>query len=223
MPCMCSRVGAADRTPRVPDSGHDAVMEDAVAHVAAADPAMARLIDTVGPYTATRRRLRGGYFHALARAIVYQQLAGKAAAAIHGRWAALYDGAPTPEEVLATPDATLRSVGLSAAKATSIKDLAAKVLDGTVVLRGVNRLDDDEIVDRLTQVRGIGRWTAEMFLIFTLNRPDVLPIDDLGLQKAVQQVYGLPMTPKPTDLVAVAEPWRPWRTLATWYLWRGTA
>ena len=196
-------------------------MQDAVAHVATADPALARLIDTVGPYTATRRRLRGGYFHALARAIVYQQLAGKAAAAIHGRWAALYDGVPTPEEVLATPDETLRSVGLSVAKATSIKDLAAKVLDGTVVLRGVNRLDDDEIVARLTQVRGIGRWTAEMFLMFQLGRPDVWPVDDYGVRKGWALIHGRPdVLPTPKELMVAGDAYRPHRSVAAWYCWR---
>jgi DNA-3-methyladenine glycosylase II len=197
------------------------VMDEAVAHVAAADPAMARLIDVVGPCTMAPRRIKGGYFHALARAIVYQQLAGKAAASIHGRWAALYDGAPTPEEVLATPDETLRSVGLSAAKAASIKDLAAKVLDGTVVLRGVHRLDDEEVVARLTQVRGIGRWTAEMFLMFQLGRPDVWPVDDYGVRKGWAMLHGRPETlPTPKELAAAGEAYRPHRSVAAWYCWR---
>ena len=196
-------------------------MHEAVAHVAAADPALARLIDRVDPPTFRKRRLPGGSFHALARAIVSQQLAGKAAAAIHGRWAALYDGAPTPEEVLATPDETLRSVGLSTAKAASIKDLAAKVLDGTVGLRGVHRLDDDEIVVRLTQVRGIGRWTAEMFLMFQLGRPDVWPVDDYGVRKGWALIHGRPdALPTPKELAVAGEAYRPYRSTAAWYCWR---
>src|SRR5687767_3021103 len=196
-------------------------MHDAVAHVAAADPALARLIDAVGPCELTRRRLPGGHFGALARAIVYQQLAGKAAAAIHGRFVELYERKPTPEEVLATPDETLRSVGLSASKAASIKDLAGKVLDGTVRLHNIQRLTDDAIVERLTQVRGIGRWTAEMFLIFQLGRPDVWPVDDYGVRKGWAVAHGRPdALPTPKELHVAGDAYRPHRTVAAWYCWR---
>lgn len=196
-------------------------MHEAVAHVAAADPAMARLIDIVGPCELTLRRVPGGHFGALARAIVYQQLAGKAAAAIHGRFAALYENKPTPEEVLATPDETLRSVGLSTSKATSIKDLAAKVLDGTVRLHGIHRHGDDTVIERLTQVRGIGRWTAEMFLIFQLGRPDVWPVDDFGVRKGWAIAHGRPdALPTPKELNVAGEAYAPHRTVAAWYCWR---
>jgi 3-methyladenine DNA glycosylase/8-oxoguanine DNA glycosylase len=196
-------------------------MHDAVAHIAAADPAMARMVDLVGPYEPTRRRLGGGHFGALARAIVYQQLAGKAAAAIHGRFVALYENKPTPEEVLATPDETLRSVGLSGTKAASIKDLAAKTLDGTVRLHNVGRLTDDAIVERLTQVRGIGRWTAEMFLMFQLGRPDVWPVDDYGVRKGWALIHGrADALPTPKELQVAGEAYRPHRSVAAWYCWR---
>lgn len=197
-------------------------MQDAVAHIAAADPAMAALIEQVGPCTLKPRRHAGGYFAALLQAIVYQQLAGKAAASIHGRVLALFPGGrPTPETVLATPDEALRGAGLSAAKLASIKDLAGKVLDGTVRLDGVSRRSDDEIVERLTHVRGIGRWTAEMFLMFQLGRPDVWPTGDYGVRKGWAIVHGRPDTlPTPSELEAAGEAYRPYRSTAAWYCWR---
>lgn len=197
-------------------------MHDAVAHIAAADPAMAALIDEVGPCTLKARRHSGGYFAALVRAIVYQQLAGKAAASIHGRVVALFPGGRvSPEAVMAMPDEALRAAGLSAAKLASIKDLAAKVLDGTVRLDGVSRRPDDEIVERLIQVRGIGRWTAEMFLMFQLGRLDVWPTGDYGVRKGWAIVHGRPDTlPTPTELEAAGEAYRPYRSIAAWYCWR---
>ncbi len=197
-------------------------MHDAVAHIAAADPAMAALIERVGPCTLVARRHAGGYFAALARAIVYQQLAGKAAASIHGRFAALFPGKrPTPEGVLALPDEVLRGVGLSHAKLTSIKDLAAKVLDRTVRLDGISRRPDDVIVEQLSQVRGIGRWTAEMFLIFQLGRPDVWPTGDYGVRKGWAIVHGrADALPSPKELEVAGEAYRPHRTVAAWYCWR---
>jgi DNA-3-methyladenine glycosylase II len=197
-------------------------MHEATLHVAAADPAMAALIDRVGPCTLRPRRLAGGYFGALARSILYQQLAGKAAAAIHARFVALFDGGrPTPEAVLALPDESLRGAGLSGAKAASIKDLAAKVLDGTVRLDGIGRVPDDEIVERLSLVRGIGRWTAEMFLIFQLGRPDVWPTGDFGVRKGWAIMHGRPdALPTPGELATAGEAYRPHRTVAAWYCWR---
>lgn len=197
-------------------------MHEATLHVAAADPAMAALIEQVGPCTLTPRRFAGGHFAALARSILYQQLAGKAAAAIHARFLALFErGRPTPEAVLALPDEVLRGAGLSNAKATSIKDLAAKVLDGTVRLDRVTRLSDEAIVERLTQVRGIGRWTVEMFLMFQLGRPDVWPVGDYGVRKGWAIIHGRPDTlPTPSELAAAGEAYRPHRTVAAWYCWR---
>ncbi|MDP9344107.1 MAG: hypothetical protein M3Q23_18840, partial [Actinomycetota bacterium] len=160
------------------------------------------------------------HFVDLAETIVYQQLAGAAAAAIWGRVAALFDGTITPEAVLAVPDQDLRTAGLSRNKIASIRDLAAKVADGTVPLDGINRLKDDVIVERLSLVRGIGRWTAEMFLIFQLRRPDVWPVDDYGVRKGYALAYGLPGLPTARQLQQEGERFRPYRTVAAWYLWR---
>lgn len=197
-------------------------MHDAVTHVAAADPALAALIDRVGPCTLRPRRFAGGHFAALARSILYQQLAGKAAAAIHARFLALFDGGrPSPEAVLALPDEALRGAGLSTAKAVSIKDLAAKVLDGTVRLEGISRRSDAEIVERLCLVRGIGRWTAEMFLMFQLGRPDVWPTGDYGVRKGWAILHGRPEAlPTPAELELAGEAYRPYRSVAAWYCWR---
>lgn len=193
---------------------------EAVAALAAADPAMAAFVAVAGPCRLVRRRHPGGAFAALARSILYQQLATAAAATIHGRFAALYAGRPTPEAVLATPDADLRAVGLSAAKAASVKDLAARVVDGTVRLHGISRLGDDEIVERLCTVRGIGPWTAQMFLMFQLNRPDVWPVGDLGVRAGYARIAGLREVPSPLELAALGERYRPWRSVAAWYCWR---
>ena len=193
--------------------------EEATAAVARGDPAMAAFIASFGPCTLSRRRHPGGAFAALARSILYQQLAGRAAAAIHGRFAALYGGRPTAPAVLATPDEALRACGLSAAKAASVKDLAAKVVDGSVRLDRLSRLGDEELVARLSQVRGIARWTAEMFLIFSLNRPDVWPVDDLGVRSGYARLHGGPV-PSPRELGPLGDLYRPYRTVAAWYCWR---
>jgi len=188
--------------------------------LSAADPAMAAMIERAGPCTLARRRVPGGAFGALARAICYQQLAGAAASTIHGRFALLYGGTPTAAAVLATSDEALRGVGLSRAKAIAIRDLAAKSLDGTVRLRGWDRLSDDEIVERLTAVRGIGPWTAQMFLMFDLNRPDVWPVGDLGVRAGYARIHGMDVAPVAAELEALGDPYRPWRTVAAWYCWR---
>ena len=191
----------------------------AVQEVARRDPVIGAYIRQAGPMKL--RASRGvDVFTALAASILYQQLAGKAAAAIHARFLALFDGRPTPEAVLAMPVEPLRSVGLSGAKAAAITDLAAKVADGTVPREGWSRLSDEEIVQRLTQVRGIGRWTVEMFLIFDLRRLDVWPVDDYGVRKGYQRLYGLPEPPKPKALEAEGERFRPFRTVPAWYCWR---
>ena len=189
------------------------------AHIAAADPALAAVMARHGPCTLAPRRGMSA-FAALARAICYQQLAGAAAAAIHGRFAALYGGRPTPDAVAATPEVALRGAGLSAAKTAAIQDLAAKVLDGTVPQSGWGRLGDDAIVDRLTTVRGIGPWTAEMFLIFQLARPDVWPTGDLGVRVGYGRIHGLGAAPTPGELARLGDAYRPYRTLAAWYCWR---
>lgn len=188
--------------------------------LAAADPAMAAFVAAAGPCTLVRRRHPGGAFAALARSILYQQLATAAAATIHGRFAALYGGRPTPAAVLATPDADLRAAGLSAAKAAGVKDLAARVLDGSVRLEGLSRLDDDAIVERLCTVRGIGPWTAQMFLMFQLNRADVWPVGDLGVRAGYARIAGMAEAPSPREMTELGERYRPWRSIAAWYCWR---
>src|SRR5262249_39560550 len=189
--------------------------------LAARDQVMRSMLDRVGPADFRRGRPRREHFAELARAILYQQLAGKAAAAIHGRFAALFDGdAPTPAAVLALPVDELRGAGLSAGKAASVRDLAEKVLDGSVQLERVNRLPDDEIVRELTLVRGIGPWTAEMFLIFQLGRLDVWPVGDYGVRKGYALLYGLADAPPPKELEPLGDRFRPYRSVAAWYCWR---
>ncbi len=187
----------------------------AIAHLRR-DPAMARVIAKVGPFRATLRE-GGTHFHAILRAIVYQQLSGKAAATIHGRVEAVYGGrGPRPEELLATDDATLRAAGLSRQKLGYLRDLAAKAH----LVDDVDALSDDEIIARLTQVKGVGVWSAQMFLMFRLGRPDVIAAGDLGIQKAVQKAYRLRTRPTPTRVLAIGHKWRPYATTACWYLWR---
>ena len=192
----------------------------AVRALADRDPAMAAAVVATGTCTLGRRRHPGGAFGALARSIIFQQLAGRAAAAIHGRFSALYGGRPTPERVLVTPEADLRAAGLSANKVASVKDLAAKILDGTVCLDRLRRLEDEAVVAQLSVVRGIGPWTAEMFLIFQLNRPDVWPVGDLGVRSGYARIHGLADPPTPAELSALGERYRPYRTVAAWYAWR---
>jgi len=186
----------------------------------AADPAMAAAIAGKGPCPLTPARVGGGAFGALARSICFQQLAGAAARAIHGRFAALYGGCPTAAAVGTTSDDMLRATGLSAAKTASIKDLAAKVLDGTVKLERWASQSDEEIVARLSLVRGVGPWTAQMFLIFTLNRPDVWPTGDLAVRTGYGRMHDLAEAPTARQLEALGEAYRPWRTVAAWYCWR---
>jgi DNA-3-methyladenine glycosylase II len=182
------------------------------------DSVMAALARRAGPFRLPKPTV--DHFQALAESILYQQLAGAAAAAIHRRFVALFDGSLTPQAVLATPIERLRSAGLSGSKAISIQDLASKVADGTVPLLGIERLSDDEIVERLSLVRGIGRWTAEMFLIFQLRRLDVWPVDDYGVRQGYALAYGMPALPKPKELIALGERFRPYRTVPAWYCWR---
>ena len=182
------------------------------------DPHMAAIVAVVGPCDI--RKGKRTHFAELVRAICYQQLAGAAARAIHGRVEALYDGTPTPEAVLATPDDALRGAGLSANKLASIRDLATRVELGEVQLDRVSRLPDDEVVRELTLVRGIGRWTAEMFLMFQLGRLDVWPVDDFGVRKGYARIYALGEMPAPKVLEQLGDSFRPYRSVAAWYCWR---
>ena len=191
-------------------------------HLRRSDPRLAKAIAHVGrcglEFTPT-----SSPFHSLLRAITYQQLSGKAAGTIHGRVVGLFpaEHGPHPELLLGLPDAALRGAGLSRNKVLAIRDLAAKVLDGTVPeMRGLKALADEEIIERLTQVRGVGRWTVEMLLISTLGRPDVLPVTDLGIRKGLQRTYGMKRLPAYSTVERAGRAWSPYRSIAAWYLWR---
>jgi len=190
----------------------------ASAELAKRDRVMRALLKRFGPCRIARSK--ESHFHSLAESIVYQQLAGRAAAAIFGRFQALFDGDMTPEAVLAAPDKALRGAGLSPNKMAAIRDLASHVADGRLPLDHVARLKDEALIEKLVGVRGIGRWTAEMFLMFQLRRPDVWPVDDYGVRKGYANAYGLPELPKPKELFALGEHFRPYRTTAAWYCWR---
>jgi DNA-3-methyladenine glycosylase II len=183
---------------------------------------MARLVDQIGPLN-TRARKRGrpaDAYGTLVRSITGQQLSTKAAATIYGRLTDLFGGqTPTPEQIIATDPDQLRAVGLSGAKAAYLRDLAEHIVDGELPVDHLAELSDEEVYDVLIAVKGLGRWTVDMFLMFHLGRPDVLPVGDLGIRKAIQVQYGLKDLPKPSEMETIAEPWRPHRTLACLYLW----
>jgi 3-methyladenine DNA glycosylase/8-oxoguanine DNA glycosylase len=195
---------------------------EAVRHVSAKDARLAKLIERVGPLRLRLADLQS-LFEALSESIVYQQLSGYAAAAIFARFVALFRPRkfPRPGDLLAMPDERLRAAGLSRGKIAALRDLATKTIDGTVPqMRELRKLSDDEVVERLSAVRGIGRWTAEMLLIFRLGRPDVLPATDYGVRKGFARVYRRKELPTPKELLAAGEKWRPYRTVASWYFWR---
>ena len=191
----------------------------AAAVLAAADPVLRRLVDETGP--PRLRRSDEGHFGTLVRAIVYQQLAGAAAAAIHGRLINAMGGEVTPERLLSLSDEACRAAGLSGRKTESLRDLAAKVLDGTVVLdpRRLRAETDAEVIARLSSVRGIGTWTAQMFLLFQLRRLDVWPTGDLGVRRGYGLAWGVPM-PTAKELEPLGDPYRPYRSVVAWYCWR---
>jgi len=187
-------------------------------HLARRDPVLRRLIKTVGPCTLW---YNPDGFGALVRSIISQQISTKAAHAIRGRLEqTLGPAGLNHESILALSDEALRAAGLSAGKARSLRDLSEKVRSGAVLLHDLHDRSDEEVIAHLIPVRGIGRWTAQMFLIFSLGRLDVLPVDDLGLRVGVQRQYGLAAMPDREELIGLAEPWRPYRSVATWYLWR---
>jgi 3-methyladenine DNA glycosylase/8-oxoguanine DNA glycosylase len=211
----------------------------ALAHLTAADPVIARIIAAVGPFA--MRADHDDPFRALARSIIFQQLSGKAASTIFGRflalfgpeldghnearrtdpdWSPLTEPFPEPARVLALTDEQMRSAGLSRQKTAAIRSLAEHFATGELGSHAFATLPDDDIIERVTKVRGIGRWTAEMFLMFHLGRPDVLPVNDVGINRAIARQYGLEVLPKPADVLRIGEPWRPWATVACWYLWR---
>jgi len=196
--------------------------ELACRHLTAVDPRLGELIARAGAFT-MRPEPTQSLFGALVEAIVYQQLSGKAAETILGRVVAIYRPRrfPRPVDILDTPADRLRAAGLSAAKTAAIKDLAARTLDGTVpTMARVRRMSDELIIERLTTVRGIGRWTVEMLLLFRLGRPDVLPLGDLGVRKGFARAFNRRVLRDPLVLSRRAERWRPYRSVASWYLWR---
>jgi DNA-3-methyladenine glycosylase II len=192
-------------------------------HLRRVDPVLRKIIDRVGPCTVVPRR---DYFVILCKAIFNQQLSTKVAAVLFGRFRDLFPmRRPTPGLTVkmlegSGAQAAMRACGLSRQKAAYLLDLARHFQNGEIPTRRLSRMDDEAVIEALTRVHGIGRWTAEMFLIFTLNRTDVLPIDDLGLREAVRDVYKLPKRPAPKEVIERGETWRPYRSLATWYLWR---
>ena len=181
------------------------------------DPSLARIIKNIGEYQIKKRR---NHFAVLVESIISQQLASSAAEAIFARFKKLYPKFPTPRQILDTKDAKLRSAGLSGMKVEYLKDLAQKIEDGKLKMRSLSKMSDDEIIEHLTQVKGIGRWTAQMFLIFSLGRLDVFPTGDLGLRKGVQMAFSLSELPKPKEVEKIGERWKPYRSVATWYLWK---
>jgi len=216
---MVELVGDRHRATPAPKRG-GARWAAAVAHLGA-DPVLAPLLRDLGPCT-MRPVVREPY-EALVRAIAHQQVHGRAAEAILGRFLALFPehAFPPPATVLATPVETLRGCGFSQAKVAAIRDIAGKTAGGLVpTRRGSARLDDAALIERLCAIRGVGRWTVEMLLIFTLGRPDILPVDDFGVREGYRVAAGLEAQPKPRDLAAIGEAWAPWRSVAAWFLWR---
>jgi 3-methyladenine DNA glycosylase/8-oxoguanine DNA glycosylase len=196
--------------------------DNALQHLRRVDKTLARIIDRVGPCRLRPDR-RQSPFEALVEAVAHQQLTGKAAKTILGRVKALYPGRsfPAPEDLLRTSEEQLRAAGLSRAKVAAVKDIAAKVLEGIVPSgRSIARMEDLEIIERLTTIRGVGQWTVEMLLIFKLGRPDVLPAGDYGVRKGFSLTYRRKDLPKPAELLEHGECWRPYRSVASWYMWR---
>jgi DNA-3-methyladenine glycosylase II len=192
-------------------------MKQAISHLKKADPVMAGIISRVGDY---RIQFREPVFETLVRSIVYQQLSGRVANVIFGRLEAALKGSFTPEAILKLRPQRMRKLGLSSQKTAYIRDLARHTRDGLVTFEDLPGLPDEEVIARLTQVKGIGVWTAHMFLIFALRRPDVLPTGDLGIRNAIHKAYGLKEAPLPAEIETVGTRWRPYCSVASWYLWR---
>lgn len=192
-------------------------MQEALVHLRRADPVMRAIIDQVGP---CQIRFRDPDFETLVKSIVFQQLSGRVANVIFGRVAAAVGGKLTPENILKLRPARMRSLGLSSQKTAYIRDLARHTRDGRVVFEDLHGLSDDLVIERLTQVKGIGVWTAHMFLIFALRRLNVLPTGDLGIRNAIRKAYAMAALPDPAEMETLAQPWCPYRSVASWYLWR---
>jgi DNA-3-methyladenine glycosylase II len=211
------------RRPSAATAAGWAVPAEAIAHLRSADPVMKGLVDALGPLDdeARRRGRPDDAYGALLRAIVGQQLSTKAARSIYGRVTEMFGGrTPTPEELLAADPETIRAAGLSRPKVAYMRSLAEHVLTGQLELDRLDELSDEEIGAELTAVKGLGQWTADMFLVFFLRRPDVLPVGDLGVRRAAAVAYGLDELPAPEELERLGERWRPWRSIGALYLWR---
>ena len=181
------------------------------------DPILGKIIDKVGDYSLKRRN---HHFAVLVESIISQQLATKAAEAIFRRFTKLYPKFPTATQILATRKSKLRKSGISGMKIDYLKDLARNIEEGKLKIKSLPKMSDEQVIEQLTQIKGIGRWTAEMFLIFSLGRQDVLPVHDLGLRKGVQFAFSLSQLPKPKEVEKLGERWKPYRSIATWYLWK---
>jgi len=192
-------------------------MRKAINHLKKADPVLAAIIEKIGP---CRMQFGQPTFHSLAEAILYQQLNGKAAVTIFNRFTAAAGDPLTPEGILKLSDAEMRGVGLSKQKTSYLRDLSEKTKAGLLEFEKLPKLSEEEVIEHLTQVKGIGVWTAHMFLIFTLRRPDILPTGDYGVQAAIKKHYGKRKWPKPAVMEKVAKPWVPYRSIACWYLWK---
>lgn len=199
-----------------------AILAAATTELARRDPVMARLAASAGPCRLGARRDGRSHFAALCESVCYQQLAGGAARAIFARVRDTLGGPPTPEGVLAVPEEALRAAGLSGTKARCMQALAERAASGALPLGGIDQVPDEEVVEQLCAVPGIGLWTAQMFLIFQLGRLDVWPVSDFGVRKGYARAYGLPQLPSPGELAVLGEPFRPYRSVAGWYCWRAT-
>jgi DNA-3-methyladenine glycosylase II len=198
------------------------MLSSAIATLKQADPILAALIEQVGECTLHQGTREGDLLFCLCESILYQQLSGKAAAAIHRRFLALYPDQtfPSAADLLNTPDDDLRSAGISRPKIVYLKDLAQKTLDGLPTIAELETMDDDAIVQALLPIKGVGRWTVQMLLIFRLQRWDVLPVDDLGIRAGIRRAYGLAELPDKKTVERLGQVWQPYRTIASWYLWR---
>jgi DNA-3-methyladenine glycosylase II len=192
-------------------------MRKAIKHLKKSDPVLSAIIERVGAY---RMKFGPAEFHSLAEAIVYQQLNGKAAVTIFNRFAALAGDPVAPEGILKLTDAQLRSVGLSKQKSSYLKDMAQRAARGELDFKRLPEMTDEEVIKHLTQVKGVGVWTAHMFLMFTLRRPNVLPTGDFGIQMAIKKHYKKRKMPKPDQMEKIAKSWEPYRSVACWYLWQ---
>lgn len=192
--------------------------ETARKHLLKSDPVMRGIVKACGPF---EMEARGKPYEALLRAILYQQLAGPAAAAIERRFLAMFGGRiPAPDQLAPMTDEQLRAAGISRQKASYMRSIGEHFASGELSDRKLLRAGDDDVIEMVTRIRGVGRWTADMLLMFCIGRPDVLPVGDLGIQNSMRLAYGLDVLPKPDEMSAIAEPWRPYRSAASWYLWR---